>query len=71
MLTPLEPSININNIMNYHYLYHLIYLIKKYQYQREFGHVFIENINDYYRPNRRPPIKPISSTIRKFYFLKR
>jgi hypothetical protein len=67
MLTPLEPSIDISNELSLTLPFNLP--DKKYQYQGEFGHVFIENINDHYRPNRRPPIKPISSTIRMFYFL--
>ncbi len=66
MLTPLEPSIDINNELSITLPFNLPE--KKYQYQGEFGHVFIENINDYYRPHRRPPIKPISSIIRKFSF---
>jgi hypothetical protein len=69
MLTPLEPSIDINNELSVSLPFNLP--DKKYQYQGEFGHVFIENINDYYRPHRRPPIKPISSTIRKFDFLEK
>ena len=64
MLTPLEPSIDINNELS------LSLPIdppdKKYQCQGEFGHVFIDNMNDHYRPHRRPPAKPISSTTRKF-----
>lgn len=66
MLTPLEPSIDINNELSLSLPFNIP--DKKHQYQDEFGHVFIANINDHYRPNRRPPIKPISSTIRMFYF---
>jgi hypothetical protein len=70
MLTPFEPSIDINNELSLSLPFNLP--DKKYPYQGEFGHVFIDNIQDYYRPHRRPPIKPISLTIRKFiYFLKK
>ncbi len=62
MLTPLEPSIDINNELSLSLSIDLSE--KKYPYQGEFGHVFIENINDYYRPHRRPSVKPISSIIR-------
>jgi hypothetical protein len=39
---------------------------KKLKFQGEFGHVFIDTIQDYYRPHRRPPLKLVSSTIGKF-----
>ncbi|CAF3505803.1 unnamed protein product [Adineta steineri] len=61
MLTPLEPSIDINNELSLSLPIDVPE--KKYSYQGEFGHAFIENINDYYRPHRRPPLKPIPSTI--------
>ena len=47
MLTPLEPSIDINNELSLSLPFNLS--DKKYQYQGEFGNVFIENINDYYQ----------------------
>ncbi|CAF1210250.1 unnamed protein product [Rotaria sordida] len=61
MLTPLEPSIDINNDLSLSLPFDLP--DKKYQYQGEFGNVFIENISDHYRPYRKPPVKPISSII--------
>lgn len=61
MLTPLEPAIDINNELSLPLPFNLPE--KKSSSQGEFGHVFIENIPDYYRPNRRPPIKPISLTL--------
>ena len=64
MLTPLEPPIDINNELSLSLPFDLPE--KKYQHQGEFGHAFIENIHDYYRPHRRPPPKPIPSTIGKF-----
>jgi hypothetical protein len=64
MLTPLEPSIDISNELSLSLPFNLP--DKKHSYQGEFGHVFIETISDYYRPHRRPPIKPISATIREF-----
>lgn len=66
MLTPLEPSIDINDELSLSLAINLP--DKKYQYQGEFGNVFIDNINDYYRPHRRPPPKPVSQTIGKLYF---
>ncbi len=62
MLTPLEPSIDINNELSLSLPFALPE--KRHPCQGEFGHVFVENIPDYYRPNRRPPPKPVSSTIR-------
>src|SRR5689334_3221949 len=61
MLTPLEPSIDINNELSLSLPFNIP--DKKHSYQGEFGNVFIDNIQDHYRPHRRPPIKPISSTI--------
>ena len=69
MLTPLEPSIDINNELSITLPFNIPE--KKSSYQGEFGNVFIENLPDYYRPNRRPPppqIKPISSTHRMLSF---
>ncbi|CAF3363447.1 unnamed protein product [Rotaria sp. Silwood1] len=59
MLTPLEPSIDINNDLSLSLPFDIP--DKKYQNQGEFGNVFIENIPDHYRPYRKPPVKPISS----------
>ncbi|CAF1683806.1 unnamed protein product, partial [Adineta ricciae] len=61
MLTPLEPLIDISSELSLSLPIDLP--DKKYQYQGEFGNVFIETINDYYRPQRRPPPKPVSATI--------
>ena len=61
MLTPLEPAIDINNELSLPLPFNLPE--KKSSSQGEFGHVFIENSPDYYRPNRRPPVKPISLTL--------
>lgn len=61
MLIPLEPAIDINNELSLSLPFNLSE--KKYSSQGELGHIFIENILDYYRPNRRPPIKPISLTL--------
>ena len=63
MLTPLEPSIDINDDLSLTLPFYLP--DKKSKYQGEFGNVFIDNSPDYYRPNRRPPLKPISTTIGK------
>jgi hypothetical protein len=49
MLTPLEPLIDNKDDVSFHMSE------KKSNYQGEFGNVFIENIHDYYRPNRRAP----------------
>jgi hypothetical protein len=57
MLTPIEPLIDINNETS----------SKKSNYQGEFGNIFIETINDYYRPYRRAPI--ISSSLERHYRL--
>ena len=65
MLIPLEPSIDINNELSLCLPFDLS--DKKYSYQGEFGHVFIENINDYYRPHRRPPPKSTLSTVDLFF----
>lgn len=67
MLTPLEPSIDINNDLSITLPFDLP--DKKYQYQGDFGNVFIETVQDYYRPYRRPPVKPITSTAGKFHYL--
>jgi hypothetical protein len=58
MLTPVEPILDINNEIS---------TSKKSNYQGEFGDIFIENINDYYRPYRQAPI--ISSTLERHYRL--
>ena len=63
MLTPLEPFIDISSELSLSLPIDLP--DKKYQYQGDFGNVFIETINDYYRPQRRPPPKPVSAAIRK------
>jgi hypothetical protein len=49
MLTPFEPLIENRDDLSFHFSE------KKSNYQGEFGNIFIENIHDYYRPNRRPP----------------
>lgn len=58
MLTPLEPSIDINNELSLALPFNIPE--KKYSSQGAFGHIFVETLADYYRPNRRPPIKPLS-----------
>lgn len=67
MLTPLEPSIDINDELSLQLPFKLS--DKKSKYLGDFGHVFIENIQDYYRPNRRPPLKPIASTLGECFSL--
>jgi hypothetical protein len=52
MLTSLEPSIDINNELSLSLSFDLP--DKKHSYQGEFGHVFIENIQDFYRPQIKP-----------------
>ncbi|UJR10319.1 hypothetical protein I4U23_014525 [Adineta vaga] len=56
MLTPVEPLIDLSKelplSMNFSN-------IKKHQYQGEFGDIFIDDMNDYYRSYRRAPPKPI------------
>lgn len=64
MLTPLEPAIDINNELSLPLPFNLPE--KKSSSQGEFGGIFIENSPDYYRPNRRPPVKPISLTLGMF-----
>lgn len=61
MLTPLEPSIDISNDLSLSLPFNMPE--KKSKFHGDFGQVFIESIQDYYRPNRRPPLKPVSSTI--------
>jgi hypothetical protein len=61
MLTPMEPAIDINNELSLPLPFNLSE--KKSSFQGEFGDIFIENIPDCYRPNRRPPVKPLSLTL--------
>jgi hypothetical protein len=58
MLTPVEPLIDISNELSLSLPVN--FSGKKSKSQGEFGDIFIDNINDYYRPYRRAP--PISST---------
>ena len=61
MLTPLEPLIDINN--EFSLTVPLNLSEKKSSFQGDFGHVFIENMSDYYRPSRHappPPKKPLA-----------
>jgi hypothetical protein len=62
MLTPLEPLIDNKDDLS------LPFAGKKSNYQGVFGDAFIENISDYYRPNRRPPpiVLPKSSFDRRY-----
>lgn len=56
MLTPVEPTIEHKDDFIFRFME------KKYSHQGQLGDVFIENLSDYYRPNRRAPpiIKPRS-----------
>lgn len=65
MLTPLEPSIDINNELSLTLPFDTP--DKKFQYQGDFGNAFIEGIQDHYRPHRKPPAKPVSSTTCKYH----
>lgn len=60
MLTPLEPSIDINNELSLSLPIDLTN--KKHPCRGEFGHVFVDGIADHYRPHRRPPPKPVAPT---------
>jgi len=64
MLTPLEPLIDIQDDLSFHFSE------TKSNYQGEFGDIFITNIDDYYRSYRRaPPItlpKSLSTLERRY-----
>lgn len=64
MLTPLEPALDHRDDLV------LPISQKKSPYQGQFGDIFIENLSDYYRPNRRaPPIikrKSLSTLERRY-----
>lgn len=57
MLTPIEPIIETQHDLL------INFPITKSKYQGEFGDVFIENINDHYRPYRRPPPSTVSNSL--------
>ncbi|CAF1248982.1 unnamed protein product [Adineta steineri] len=59
MLTPVEPLIDISNELFLSSSVNIID-IKKSKFQGEFGDIFIDNVQDHYRPYRRAPL--ISST---------
>jgi hypothetical protein len=59
-LTPVEPLIDISNEQPVPVNFSVV---KKSQCQGEFGDIFIDNINDYYRPHRRAPSKLRANTL--------
>ncbi|CAF3886677.1 unnamed protein product [Rotaria sp. Silwood2] len=58
MLTPLEPMFDSNNELFLTFQFS----DKKSNYEGEFGNIFIENINDNYRPNRQISSKSLTNS---------
>ena len=58
MLTPLEPAIDISNDLSLSLPFEIS---EKSKFQGDFGQVFIDSVQDYYRPHRRPPLKHVPS----------